>query len=247
MTTAVTGVITPTRTPPTPPARGDDGSDEQLLAALPSAVGCARRFARHTLEQWQLQDLADTAEAVLATVVGDAVARTGLIVEHPGYADLYGTPLNLLAVRLRAIGERVLIEVQDDDATPPWPRDEKAPVAEPGHSRLGASPVAYDRGRTGGTVARVELGISLAGTLDDTPAPGLPQRIPARRLLSSSGGPIDVERDPNLLQRVLKGLQQGSSPNRDVRRCLSKTLTEALNAASEHHRALHGDAVRLRS
>jgi hypothetical protein len=210
MTTAITFDNAPTMSSPmSPPARGPDRSDEQVLSALPSAVGCAQRFARYTLEQWQLQGLAEQAEAVVATLVGDAVARTGIVVEHPGYADLYGKTLNLLAVRLRVIGERVLIEVRDDDAAPPWPRDEKEPVAQPGHRTLGARRVGYGLGSTGGTVARFELDISLAGTLDDTQPLGLPLRIPARlRPVAAPDRSIDVERDPHVLRRVLNGLHQ---------------------------------------
>lgn len=202
MTAAVVADTSATRSPLPPPHHGGDGTHEQLLAALPSAVGSAQRFVRHTLEQWQLDHLAETGEAVVATLVGDAVARTGVTVEHPGYADLYGKPLNLLAVRVRTLDDRVLLEVHDGDATPPWTREPTTPVTHPARRTPGVRAVNYDMGSTGGTIARVEL--------NSTRASGLPQRIRARRPAPPSDPPVNIERDPNVLQRVLSGLEQMS-------------------------------------
>lgn len=207
MTTAVTVNVAETRSPPATPALGEDVSAEQLLAALPSAVGSAQRFVRHTLELWQLDDLADTAEALIVTLVVDAVARTGVLVEHPGFADLYGKPVNLVLVRLRALDDRVLIEVHDEDATPPWTRDSTEFVPNPVQSSPGAPAVTYDMVSSAGTIAHVELDTPPAQQQNRAQLPGLPHRVPGRNLRSSSG-PVEAERDPDLLRRVQIGLQQ---------------------------------------
>lgn len=183
--------------------------DEQLLAALPSAVGCARRFTRHTLEQWQIHGLADAAEAVVAELVSDAVARTGIAVEHPGYLDLYGKRLNLVAVRLLMIGDHVLVEVWDADSTPPWPRRKEPPGGARTRTQPGVRATTYDLAPTGGTVARVELDISPAEVLDDTQKLVLPRRTGfPRQPLPPPARPIDVVDDPDLLRRVLDGLHR---------------------------------------
>ncbi|MEO6087018.1 MAG: hypothetical protein ABIQ18_28290, partial [Umezawaea sp.] len=106
--------------------------DEQLLAALPSAVGCARRFVRYTLQRWRLQSLSDIAEVIVAELVGDAVSATGIVIEHPSYLDLFDKQLNLVGVRLQLIGTSVLVDVWDADPTPPWPREPAQERAETG-------------------------------------------------------------------------------------------------------------------
>lgn len=210
MTAALTLERPPTMTPPTPPPARPEPMDEQLLAALPSAVGCAQRFARHTLEQWRLHGLVDTAEAVVAELVSDAVARTGIAVDHPGYLDLHGKHLNLVAVRLLVIGDRVLIEVWDADPTPPRPPDEEAPGAQRRRTQPGVRALAYDRAPTGGTVARVDLEVPPAGSLEDTQELVLPRRtgFPRRPVPPPPARPIEVMGDPVLLRRVLDGLHR---------------------------------------
>ena len=89
----------PTRVMP-PPASQPRATAGQLLAALPSAVGRAQRFVRFTLERWRLFGLIDSAETVVAELVTDAVAATGIAVEHPGYLDLYEKQVNLLDLRV---------------------------------------------------------------------------------------------------------------------------------------------------
>lgn len=199
--------VTETRSSPTTPAHNESGPAEQLLAALPSAIGSAQRFMRHTLDLWRLDALTDTAEALIATLVGDAVARTGVLVDHPGYADLYGKPVNLLLLRLRALDDRVLIEVHDQDATPPWTRDTATLAANPSQTTPGAPAVTYDMVSSRGTIAHVELDTSPARQQNQLRLPGLPRRIPGRNQRSPSR-PVDAERNQDLLQRVHTGLQQ---------------------------------------
>lgn len=163
MTAALTLERPPPMTPPTPrPARRPELMGEQVLAALPSAVGTAQRFVRHTLEQGGLPGMADAAEAVVTELVSDAVARTGIPVEHPGYLDLYGKHLNLVMLRLLVLGDHVLVEVRDTGPVPPGPLNEEAPDARM-RTRPGAGDVGCDRAPIGGNVARGDLEILPVG------------------------------------------------------------------------------------
>jgi hypothetical protein len=208
MTAALVLERPPTMTPP--PESVPQPTDEQLLAALPSAVTCARRFVRYTLETWQVRGLIDEAENVVAELVTDAVAATGLGIEHPTYLDLHGKQLGLVNVRLALVDDRVLIEVWDADRTPPWPREPAAELA-------GADPSgAVAKGRswncyfppTGGKVVRIELEIQ--PSIEDTQVLALPLGVGVRRRarLPPPASPIDVVTDPVLLQRLLDGLRR---------------------------------------
>lgn len=210
MTAALALERPPTMTPP--PGPGQQPEDDQLLAALPSAVTCARRFVRYTLETWQVRGLIEEAEDVVADLVWDVVAATGIVIEHPSYLDLYGQELSLVDVRLALIGSRVRIDVWDADPTPPWPR-------EPTTDLAGADPSgAVAKGQswscyfppTGGKVVRVELEIPPAGSMEDIQVLALPRREGIRRRmeLPPPVRPINVVTDPILLQRLLTGLRQ---------------------------------------
>jgi hypothetical protein len=120
MTAALALDVSAEMTPP--PASLPRSTDGQLLAALPTAVGCAQRFVRYTLERWGLFVLIGTAETAAAELVGEAVSATGIAIEHPSYLDLYDKRLNLVDLRLHLIGTHVVIEVWDADPTPPRPQ-----------------------------------------------------------------------------------------------------------------------------
>jgi hypothetical protein len=65
---------------------------EQPLVAPLSAVGCARRFARHTLRMWRLDRpaaVADTVDRVVSELVTCAVHATGITV---GFRDVRKVP-----------------------------------------------------------------------------------------------------------------------------------------------------------
>lgn len=100
-----------TRMTPPQPIPMPRAADGQLLAALPSAVGCARRFVRFILERWRLFGLIDTAEAVAAELITDAVSATGIAVEHPDYLDLYDKQLNLVELRVHLTDTYVVLQV----------------------------------------------------------------------------------------------------------------------------------------
>ena len=88
------------------------------LVALPSAVGCAQRYARAQARAWNLHHLADAAGLLAAELVTRAVATTGAPAPKR-YADLHDSPLNFVILRLRAHGAGLVIEVWDRDPAPP--------------------------------------------------------------------------------------------------------------------------------
>jgi hypothetical protein len=195
----------------TPPAdRVATLTDNQLLAALPTAVDCARRFVRFTLERWRLHSLIATAEVVVAELVANAIAATGIDIERLSYQNLNQARLNLVDVRLRLIGGRVRIEVWDSDPNLPEPRHADADVADRSPEALGFRVWSFHKPLTGGKVVRVELGIPPAGSLEDTEELALPRRdgFFDRPTPPALTAPIEVTNDPLVLQRVLDGLRR---------------------------------------
>jgi hypothetical protein len=49
-----------------------------LMAALPSAVGRARAYARWVLGTWRLSAMADTAELLISELVTNAIKASGV-------------------------------------------------------------------------------------------------------------------------------------------------------------------------
>jgi anti-sigma regulatory factor (Ser/Thr protein kinase) len=92
------------------------------LAALPTAVACARLHARNMLWEWGLDWLAPDAELLVAELMTNAVKAV--------------LPQNEAVVRLRlsSDGTQVLIEVWDAEPWPPAAADhgEDGPQAEAG-------------------------------------------------------------------------------------------------------------------
>ena len=82
------------------------------LAALPTAVPCARLHARHLLREWNLDALTDSTELLVSELVTNAVQAMAGHREQPA-----------LRLQLSGEGARVLIEVWDADPRPPAPKD----------------------------------------------------------------------------------------------------------------------------
>lgn len=83
-------------------------SSEITLAALPTAVLCARLFARYTLTEWGVPWVA--AESAVADLVTDTVEQTGIAGPTPKWTRL--TDLSLLHVRLLLVPDGLLVEVR---------------------------------------------------------------------------------------------------------------------------------------
>jgi hypothetical protein len=63
-------------------------TSEISLAAVVTAIGCARTHATSTLNAWSLGGLSDDAELVTSELVTNAVRATGLTSPEPRWADL---------------------------------------------------------------------------------------------------------------------------------------------------------------
>jgi anti-sigma regulatory factor (Ser/Thr protein kinase) len=81
------------------------------LAAVLTAVSCARDFVRHTLTTWQRVETIDTAVLITSELVTNAVQATGNTDQRPNYPELKQVPL--LRVRLSLRGEALVIAVWD--------------------------------------------------------------------------------------------------------------------------------------
>lgn len=191
---------------PHPPQR----VSELRLAALVTAVGCARRFARHTLRSWRLDgldELGDSVDLVTSELVTNAVRATGITEEHPRYVDLYDQPPNVVIVRLRLLAASLFVEVWDADPTPPTSR-EPTLHEEGGRGLFLVAAVSkawnFYPSRAGGKVVWAELAIPALETTQELPPPVLPRRSPAARQVR----PVEVTDDLSTLQRVLHGLRR---------------------------------------
>jgi anti-sigma regulatory factor (Ser/Thr protein kinase) len=92
-----------------------------LMAALPSAVGQARAYARWVLGGWQLPAMADTAELLVSELVTNAVKATGSVDEWTDERRLAGK-VNPVYLSLSALADALLIEVWDASSVPPLRR-----------------------------------------------------------------------------------------------------------------------------
>jgi hypothetical protein len=199
MTAALALDVSAEMTPP-PPASLPRSTDGQLLAALPTAVGCAQRFVRFTLERWGLFGLISTTEAAAAELVGDAVSATGIAIEHPSYLDLYDKRLNLVDLRLHLTRTHVVIEVWDADPTPPRPQTSAPDQAWPRNFYLPPH---------GGKVVWVALEIASARLHEGTRRSALPRRAGfPRPVPPAPDQPVEAMADPAVLERVLEALRR---------------------------------------
>ena len=91
-----------------------------LMAAVPSAVGRARAYARWVLNMWRLSAMADTAELLISELVTNAVKASG-VQDEPADDRLDGKVKPIyLSLSLRT--DCLLIEVWDMGAGLPQRR-----------------------------------------------------------------------------------------------------------------------------
>ncbi|ACY95771.1 MULTISPECIES: ATP-binding protein [Thermomonospora] len=101
------------------------------LAALPNAVGTARRFVTAQLRGWGLDQLAGDCELVVSELVTNAVIATGDRTVPAGYARLHDRTPPTIVVQLRLTWYRLLCEVWDASPRPPVPAA-ASPLSEGG-------------------------------------------------------------------------------------------------------------------
>lgn len=171
------------------------------LAAVPSAVRCARMFTAITLKEWGLPDLIETAELLVSELATNAVKSTGVLEESPRWSALKN--LALIYVRLVLLEDGVIIEVVDRDRRPPVIRYPSV-GAESGRGMLLVETLSkqwdFYFPPTGGKVVWCEL---------EPPPPivnGLPKR--ARSKTAGTNSPPAAPLDAELLRRVRDGLRR---------------------------------------
>lgn len=96
--------------------------NELTLAAIPSAVSCARLLVHKAfIGEHFTKDFVRSVEQVTDELVVHAVATTGVTVSGSFSAHAFDH-LRLLVVRLQIRPRRVVVEVRDDSNEPPHPR-----------------------------------------------------------------------------------------------------------------------------
>ena len=101
-------------------------TDYLMLAALPSAVGSARRYARRTLAGWGLDAMADDVEIIVSELITNAVKATGSAEVRPIWSRLYERVDAIYLCMSTTAGTNVLIEVWDRAIMPPHEVDADA-------------------------------------------------------------------------------------------------------------------------
>lgn len=133
-------------------------------AALPTAVGAARREVVQTLKDWGLLGLIDTAELLVSELVTNAVKATGIMSARPRYTEL--EHLQRVVMQLRVERDGLFVLVWDSDPQPPVRRH----VSTDDESGRGLQLVdamsqrwGYYQPSAGGKVVWFELSLTVGG------------------------------------------------------------------------------------
>lgn len=174
--------------------------NELTLAAVPSAVSCARMLVRQSLVHWQFdEEFVRAVERVTNELVIHAIATTGVIETAPFY-DAVFDHLGLLFVRLRLSPERVLVEVWDCGELPPHPRLEG--------SRIIAATEEWGYDQPSCDKRVVWCVVSAIPDPQRGKQTELPRRVPRPVPRHDEMAPGAVSPDVDLLRRVLDGLRR---------------------------------------
>ncbi|WP_439675118.1 ATP-binding protein [Embleya sp. MST-111070] len=169
------------------------------LAAVPTAVTCSRVFVKHTLAQWGVPGLYDTAALVITELVTNAVKETGVMTPAPSWEEMEG--LNIVDVRVLGFVDHVSIHVWDASLNPPvMSSTDPAGDAVGGRGLILVDEFSQHVGhffpKTGGKVVYADLSLTNVATR-------LPQRAGKRHTT------IDFpEADVALLRELLAGLSK---------------------------------------
>jgi anti-sigma regulatory factor (Ser/Thr protein kinase) len=94
-------------------------TDYLMLAALPSAVGSARRYARRMLAGWGLDAMTDDVEIIVSELITNAVKATGCTEARAVWNRLHDR-VGVIYLCMSATAEaRVIVEVWDRATLPP--------------------------------------------------------------------------------------------------------------------------------
>lgn len=173
------------------------------LAALPTAVPCARLHAKQLAWEWGLTSLTETIELLVSELATNAVQATA------------GND-SQAAIRLRLLsdGARIRIEVWDPNPGLPAPIDSSADgvpdLEAEGGRGLYLVTVLSDRWnwvpRPGGKVVWCELDPPQPEASPETDAPAVQSPLPRRTPGPVQLRPAAVMDDPDILHRLRDGL-----------------------------------------
>jgi anti-sigma regulatory factor (Ser/Thr protein kinase) len=90
------------------------------LAALPTAVPCARLHAKHMVWEWGLEKIANDTELIVSELTTNAVQATVALEQDRRSRHLTDVPC--VELRLFSDKDQVLIEVWDGNSEPPEPQ-----------------------------------------------------------------------------------------------------------------------------
>lgn len=91
------------------------------LAALPTAVPCARLHAKNILHEWRMAHLTDTVELLVSEIVTNAV-RASADQAHRQQTPEQAISVPTVRFWLTSDGHRILIQVWDSDHSSPAPQ-----------------------------------------------------------------------------------------------------------------------------
>jgi anti-sigma regulatory factor (Ser/Thr protein kinase) len=91
------------------------------LAALPTAVSCARLHTKNILHEWRMGALTDTVELLVSEIMTNAVHASASLA-HQQRKTGQATSAPTVRFWLSSDGERVLIQVWDGDRHRPVPQ-----------------------------------------------------------------------------------------------------------------------------
>lgn len=176
-------------------------ASDLTLAAVPTAAGLARSFARQCLSQWGLNQLLGDAELVTSELVTNAVHATGTSNPQPRWSELHN--IALLIVRLVVTADSLVIEVWDRDPSTPVPKQPEQ-ADETGRGLIIVEALCrrwdYFFPDSGGKAVWGELAIPVNGLVPS----GLPRREQSRL---APGYHADLP-SAETLERVLEGLRR---------------------------------------
>lgn len=101
-------------------------TDYLMLAALPPAVGSARRYARRMLVGWGLDSITDDVEIIVSELITNAVKATGCAETRPVWSRLHDRVGVIYLCMSATADANVIIEVWDRAITPPHEVDADA-------------------------------------------------------------------------------------------------------------------------
>ena len=137
-------------------------ASETSLAAVVTAIGCARAYVTSIVTAWGLECLRDDAALLTSELVTNAVRATGITGLVPRWSDPGHQAL--IRLRLTVVDDSLVIEVWDREATPPVLPDTPDPKDESGRGLLIVAGLSkqwdYYRLAEGGKWVWAELGIS---------------------------------------------------------------------------------------